>query len=76
MPGHKEMKMKVKKAVGAKGSRAINQVVKKGVNTGRKMIKKKVMKDDRAKKISKAIPQPLKKLAKAKSRKAMKMLML
>ena len=41
MPGHKEMKMKVKKAVGSKGSRTINEVVKKGVNTGRKMIKKK-----------------------------------
>ena len=39
-------------------------------------LKKKVMKDDRAKMISKAMPQPLKKLAKAKSRKAMKMLML
>jgi hypothetical protein len=76
MPGHADMKKKAKKVLGAKGSRAVNQVVKKGVNKARQAVKAKAMENKKIKQVSKAVPKPLKKLAQQKARKAMKMIML
>ena len=59
MPGHSEMKKKVKGLLGKKGTKIVNQVVKKGVNKARQAVKSKAMKDERVKKVAKAIPKPL-----------------
>ena len=54
MPGHSETKKKVKTLLGKKGTKVVNQVVKKGVNKARQAVKSKAMKDERVKKVAKA----------------------
>lgn len=76
MPGHKKIKAKARKLLGAKGTRAVNQLTKQGINQTRKFAKKKIMQNKNVKKISQAVPKPLKKLAKNKTRQGMKLAMI
>ena len=76
MPSHTKVKAKARKLLGAKGSRAVNQLTKQGINQTRKVVRKKIMQNKNVKKVAKAVPKPLKNLAKSKTRKGMKLVMI
>ena len=67
--GAKRMKKGVKSALGKQGTKALNTVVKKGVNTGRKAVKGVVRTNQQARQLEKAIPMGIKQAVKKEGRK-------
>ena len=59
--GAKKVKKGVKKTLGKQGTRALNQVVKKSVNTGRKAVKNVVRSNEKIRMAEKALPGDIKK---------------
>ena len=65
----KKGKKGVKKALGKKGTKALNMVVKKSVNTGRKAVKNVARSQGQVRALEKALPKDLKKAVAKQGRK-------
>jgi hypothetical protein len=65
----KKVKRKVKKALGKKAVKATNVLVKKGVNTGRKMAKSALRSNAQIAQAEKMVPKGIKRAVKKEGRK-------